>query len=344
VIALGLALTLLATAPAPTGAPPQAAPAPAAPAAAPRTEARGVTASAQVDREHAGLGEPFTLVIEATHAPADTVSLPDPLPLGDLALRGKPVAQRQVDPKTGRAVTRFAVPLTNVKTLKPRVPELVLHVDGPEGPRQAMTRAIALQLDSQMQPDGSQGKEKGPRPPKQPVPILIKSWLWAGVLAAAIALGALLWLAARLGRKAKAARAIANQPKPLTPDEEALQRIMALKARAPWKRGLGRAAIFELSEIMRVYLGKRLGFDAIDLTSDELLSALKKRRILGLDLAGLTEELQWEDLVKFAKLEPTNEECEEAIVRAAELVERMRPLPAVLPPLSKPPPAKEARS
>ena len=48
-----------------------------------------------------------------------------------------------------------------------------------------------------------------------------------------------------------------------------------LRQRAPWDKGEGRAAIFELSEIVRVYLGKQLAFNAIDLTSEELLHALR---------------------------------------------------------------------
>ncbi len=66
---------------------------------------------------------------------------------------------------------------------------------------------------------------------------------------------------------------------------------------------------------------------------------MKRRRILGLDLAELTDELAWESLVKFARLEPTVEECEEALVRAANLVERTRPIAAA----QKPAPA-EARA
>ena len=63
--------------------------------------------------------------------------------------------------------------------------------------------------------------------------------------------------------------------------------------RAPWERGLGRAAVFELSEIVRDYLGKRLRFPALDLTTDEVVEELKRRRILGLDLAGLRDDFAW---------------------------------------------------
>ncbi len=103
-----------------------------------------------------------------------------------------------------------------------------------------------------------------------------------------------------------------------------MARLVALKQRRPWVRGLGRAAVFELSEIVRAYLGRRLQFDALDLTTEELLAELHRRRLLGLDLAELSGELSWQDLVKFAKAEPSAHDCEGAIDRAASLVDRTR--------------------
>lgn len=103
-----------------------------------------------------------------------------------------------------------------------------------------------------------------------------------------------------------------------------MARLLALKQRRPWDRGLGRAAVFELSEIVRAYLGQRLRFDALDLTSEELFAELRRRRLLGLDLLELSDEMSWQDLVKFARAEPSADECERAIDRAASLVDRTR--------------------
>jgi hypothetical protein len=118
------------------------------------------------------------------------------------------------------------------------------------------------------------------------------------------------------------------EEKPATavePDEEALAHLAGLRRDAPWKRGEGRAAIFRLSEIVRGYLGWRLHFDALDMTSEEFLEVLGRRRLMGLDPAELTDEVRWEDLVKFAKLEPTEAECLRGIARAESLVRHTRP-------------------
>jgi len=295
-------------------------------AAAPaRPQAKPHRFSSSLDKAKVTLGEPFTLTIEVTHPAADTYALPEPLPLGELSPRGKPATVRKPGPGAAEATTSFSVPLVDVKTLKPAVPDLELRVEGPAGARALTVPGQPLELVSLVEPGGKQGPEVGPRAPKPPVPIYGRSWLWAWGLAGAAAVAALLWAAAVLGRRLRQIRQVRAADPPLTPEEQALQRIAALRARAPWTRGEGRAAIFELSEIMRGYLGARLGFDALDLTTDELLGELRRRRILGLDLTELTEDFSWEDLVKFAKVEPTSEECVHALDNARDLIDRTRP-------------------
>jgi hypothetical protein len=298
--------------------------------------------SARLDKQRVQLGEPFQLTIEVTHAPQDTYSLPQPLSVGELSLRAAPQIARKPADQSGNATTTFLLPLIDLKTLTPKVPDISLLIEGPEGPRALTVPGQPLELVSVVKTDedGKQTKEQGPRGPKAAIPIYIRSYLWIAVIAGLVAFCALVYAAAVLGKRARAAREIVNVPSPLTPDEEALHRIAALRMRKPWERGLSRATIFELSEIVRVYLGKRLQFDAIDLTTDELLRELRRRRILGLDLAELTEELSWEGLVKFAKLEPTGDECLQALDRAAELVERTRPVAQ----LAAAPTAAEARA
>jgi len=80
---------------------------------------------------------------------------------------------------------------------------------------------------------------------------------------------------------------------------------------------------------VRAYLGARLQFNALDLTSEEFVAELHRRRLIGLDLAALIEEVRWEDLVKFAKLEPTAEECLRGIDIAESLIRHTRPLRAI---------------
>ena len=74
-------------------------------------------------------------------------------------------------------------------------------------------------------------------------------------------------------------------------------------------------------------------FDALDLTTEELLAEMHERRPFAVDLADLSRDLSWHDLVKFAKAEPTPHECEAAIDRAASLVDRTRTAASIAPAL-----------
>jgi hypothetical protein len=293
----------------------------AAPAEAqPAPQAHPFAVSARADKAAVTLGEPFTVTIRVEHPALDVYALPEPLAVDPLALRGAPSVARQS--QGDRAETTFTLPLAVLKSLEPRLPALSLRVDGPEGVRQLTVPETPIRLRSLVAEERAPTAEQAHHGPKPPVPVLVRSFLWAWVLGGVLLLAAAI-LAVREARRRRALRPVPVPPPP-TPEEEAMARLLSLKQRRPWDRGLGRAAVFELSEIVRAYLGSRLRFDALDLTSEELLAELRRRRLLGLDLPELSDELSWQDLVKFAKAEPGAEECERAIDRAASLVDRTR--------------------
>ena len=296
-----------------------AAPTPAA-EASPRPPAHPFAFSAQPDKDAVTLGEPFTVTLRIEHPALDTYALPEPLPVEPLALRGAPAVARGT--KGDRAETTFSIPLVVLKSLEPRLPGLTLLVDGPDGPRQLAVPETPIRLRSLVAEERAPTAEQAHHGPKPPVPVLVRSFLWAWLLGALLLAVAGVF-AAREVRRRQRMRPVPAAPPP-TAEEEAMARLLALKQRRPWDRGQGRAAVFELSEIVRAYLGRRLRFDALDLTSEELLADLRARRILGLDLLELSGELSWQDLVKFARAEPSADDCERAIDRAASLVDRTR--------------------
>jgi len=285
-----------------------------------RSPAHPFSLSARTDKAEVTLGEAFTLTIRIEHPALDVYALPEPLAVEPLALRGSPSVARAT---TGnRAETTFTLPLVDLKSVDPRIPALDLRVDGPDGPRQLTVPDTQIRLRSLVAEERAPNPEQAHHGPKPPVPVLVRSFLWALLAGAALLLLAAIF-AVREIRRRRSRRPAPAQPPP-TPEEEAMARLVALKQRRPWVRGLGRAAVFELSEIVRAYLGRRLQFDALDLTTEELLAELHRRRLLGLDLAELSGELSWQDLVKFAKAEPSAHDCEGAIDRAASLVDRTR--------------------
>ena len=314
---IALALLLLAA------APPSDAPAAALPEAVP------IALDVQVAPEEISLGEHVLVRIAVDHDLRDVYALPgfDPAPLA--VPPGAPPLRVHREEVAGHARTVFELALADYGSLTPRLPDLTLHVTGPDGERTLTIRGRPLKFRSLIQEEAAPSNDRAHHGPKPPVPVRVRSLLWLWLL-----LGLLLVIAAALGLRAFLRRRqlpAAQVAALVESDDLALQRLAALKADAPWQRGEGRAAIFRLSEIVRGYLGARLTFNALDLTSQEFIAALSSRRLMGLDLPELAEEVRWEDLVKFAKLEPTAEECLRGLSRAESLVRHTRPLRSLPP-------------
>jgi hypothetical protein len=296
--------------------------------AAPAAEATPLALEVLADPEAITLGEHISVEVAVVHDARDVYSLEafDPAPLA-LPPGAPPPRSRREEIAGAKARTVFELTLADYGTLEPRIPDLKLAVSGPDGPRQLSIRGRPLKLRSLVAEEGQGSPERAHHGPKPPVPVIVRSFLWVWLPGALLAAAVLIAM-----RKRLLDRFWKRKPE-LEPesffDDVALQRLLALRADAPWNRGQGRASIFVLSEIVRAYLGARLQFNALDLTSEEFVAELRRRRLIGLDLAALIEELRWEDLVKFAKLEPTAEECARGVDLAESLIRHTRPLRSI---------------
>jgi len=297
-------------------------------------EARPLALNLEVRPEEITLGEHVVVRLAVEHDSRDVYTLPgfDPAPLA--VPQGSPAPSQVREELQDRARTTFTIALVDLGSLEPRIPDLVLRVTGPEGERALTVRGRPLKFRSLVKQENQGAPDAAHHGPKPPVPVMVRSYLWVSALAALAALVALAF-AIRWWRKRE--KVVLAKLIPEVPyDDLALEQLTRLRQQRPWERGAGRAAIFELSEIVRGYLGTRLEFNALDLTSEELVEELKRHRLMGLDLSGLSEEVRWEDLVKFAKLEPTAEECLRGLERAESIIRHTRPLRAI------PAPAKGA--
>lgn len=113
-------------------------------------------------------------------------------------------------------------------------------------------------------------------------------------------------------------------PPPRRAHEIALDRLQAIVDDDLLRQGRVHEYFTRISETLREYLGNRYGFFALDLTSAELTAELRDRITPGLDMEALTRGLGDADLVKFARLEPTDAMCSFAIDTAYAVVEATR--------------------
>lgn len=135
-------------------------------------------------------------------------------------------------------------------------------------------------------------------------------WLaenWWIIVAVIIGLGAIgfgvWWWLGR--RKAKIEAAIS-----LPAHVEAIGSLERLRNRKLWQNGRTKEYFSELTDILRHYIERRYGVAAPDMTSAEILAALKTLNDDPKITASMRELFGTADLAKFAKMVPSAEECE----------------------------------
>ena len=84
---------------------------------------------------------------------------------------------------------------------------------------------------------------------------------------------------------------------------------------------------FRLSEILRGYLGERYGFDALECTSSELMTKLRRMPTPGLPEDRLLRFVSESDMVKYARAESSPDSCREALAFGYELLDKTWPPP-----------------
>ncbi|WP_437645137.1 hypothetical protein [Sorangium sp. So ce362] len=190
-----------------------------------------------------------------------------------------------------------------------------------------------------------------PNPPPRPQR---EEWVLAKQLTAGILIGAALglivaWLVRRWMRRPR----VVTAPPPKLPWVAALEELEALRRSSLLSEGRTDEYFDRVSDSVRKYLGARYDFDGLETTSDEMRALLARVRPPVPVLPQITRFLADCDLVKFARLQPSEADCLEAIERGEVIVHRTTP-PAARPaegagpggpPAAKqPPPARPSRA
>jgi hypothetical protein len=116
------------------------------------------------------------------------------------------------------------------------------------------------------------------------------------------------------------------KPKPDIPAHvKALEALDHLKEESLWKRGRYKEYYTGLTDILRIYMEQRFGIMAQEMTSDEILEALKGLTLQESTISKLRLLFFTADLVKFAKGVPEANENEENIGTAYNFVETTKP-------------------
>jgi hypothetical protein len=106
------------------------------------------------------------------------------------------------------------------------------------------------------------------------------------------------------------------------------ERLLAeLRAKQLWQNGKTKEYYSELSHILRGYLEDQFKLPALESTTDELMTLLKKRGFDADVLGKMQNLLQTADLVKFAKVEPPTTLHDDFLTNAETVVTVTKPKP-----------------
>lgn len=201
------------------------------------------------------------------------------------------------------------------------IPAQAVEVNGKKLTTKPLTLAVkGIAIDSTQQARPAQGVQDNPF-----------AWSdWYPVMLLALVLLLLLALLTVLWRRSKSQQPLMKRlrmKKPLQPHEKALAEIAQVKADFDAHPDLTKEHYTRLTEALRVYLEERFHIRAMEMTSEQILDALRAQQDPTM-VAELRQLLRTADLVKFAKHDTLQEENRnhlESVVRFVEETKQEQP-------------------
>jgi hypothetical protein len=296
----------------------------ASPDALPTPATDAPTVSARVDKNTAHVGDAIALTITSIGPTAMPVVLPANPDLGSFSELKRSLDE--TDLGDGRMRRQFTVEIAAYEPGTFTVPAIELTYFGQDGQvKSVRTEPVTITLQSVL----ANEPEPKLKENADPVPVIERDHrpIYAAVILGAAIIG---FIAALLIRKRLRNRRPAAPPPPPRPAHEvALEKLDRLGTKLAAGGDL-RPFYFELSETIREYLGGRFGFNALEMTTEELTQALPGQipsgDIRGMALSEIDGWLFSTDLVKFAKISPTEIEARGAMETALRLVKASLPI------------------
>ena len=313
-----LLLALLAVAPLDAGA----LTAQAAPADAP-------TVAVRTDKTQAHVGDAIAFAITSVGPRTMPVVLPTNLDLGQFSELSRTLEEKDLG--DGKMRREFNLSIAAYEPGNFEIPSVELTYFGQDGSVKSVhTQALPFAITSLIanEPEPKLKENAGPLPVRQRDYLLV--YIAGGLVAAG--LGAVIALLVRRRLRGR------KPPVPAAPPRPAHEVAMEKLDRLGGLLGEGgdlRLFYFELSEAIREYLGGRFGFDSLEMTTEELVAAMRRvplenaRGVIGSEIEGWLSSC---DLVKFAKVSPSTEQARGALETAIRMVAATRPHLDVLPP------------
>ncbi len=280
------------------------------------------TVAVRVDKAEAHVGDKIAFSITSVGPKAMPVVLPANLELSPFSELSRNLVE--TDLGDGKMRREFTLGVAAYEPGSYEIPSVELTYFGADGTvKSVRTQPVAITIKSLL----ANEPEPKLKENADSVPVRQRDYLLlyiAGGLAAA-GLGAVIALVVRRRLRNRKPAAPAVPPRPA--HEVAMEKLDRLGGVLA-EGGDLRPFYFELSETIREYLGRRFGFDSLEMTTEELVTAMRRvplessRGIVGSEIEGW---LSGCDLVKFAKVSPSAEQSRGALETAIRIVAATKP-------------------
>ncbi|MBQ5395234.1 MAG: hypothetical protein IIU62_09410 [Alistipes sp.] len=154
----------------------------------------------------------------------------------------------------------------------------------------------------------------------------IKSYLLWGLLALVVLVALLVALDRYLKARGRRLGDLFKPAPPQPPHVIAIAALEALHHQKLWQNNKHKLYYSLLTEILRTYIDGRWGVSAMEMTSDEIIAAMRSVELPDKARMDLTTILRDADLVKFAKFAPEAEQNENDYQKAYYFVEETKPV------------------
>ncbi|MEA4916745.1 hypothetical protein [Proteiniphilum sp.] len=145
-------------------------------------------------------------------------------------------------------------------------------------------------------------------------------WILLGVILLIGLIGFIIYLVLKKKKKGY----FFKPPEVLPAHVRALGELDKLKAEKIWQQGREKEFYSKLTDVLRVYIYEREGINAMEMTSGEILNAIRKTTDIESVYENLKQILSTSDLVKFAKYKPYPDENDLSMVNAYFFVNQTR--------------------
>ena len=284
-----------------------------------RAQAQSVTVDATIDSLQILIGEQAHVKLEVSLDADKRAIFPV---IADTLVRGvevldvaKPDTQLLNDGRRALITQRYTI--TSFDSALYYLPPLEVIVDG----QPYRSKALALKVYSPQVPLDPETPESF-FPPKTVMdpPFAWEDWYMFIVcvllLAPFFLLG--LYFLKRLRDNKPIIRKVKVEPK-LPPHQVAMREIERIKQEKPWQKGQPKEYYTELTDALRTYIKERFHFNALEMTSGEIIEKLLETNDKQA-IADLRELFQTADLVKFAKHNPLMNENDANLLSAIDFI------------------------